>query len=121
MNPDVDARTHAKISTGKAENKFGVPIDQAPAIYARLAALPGLKLRGIAVHIGSMIADLGPMEAAIGRMGELLRVLRADGHDITHVDLGGGLGVAYRPGDAPPTPQDYGAMVARATKGGACG
>jgi diaminopimelate decarboxylase len=117
VNPDVDAQTHAKISTGKAENKFGVPIDQAPAIYARLAALPGLRLRGVAVHIGSMIADLGPMEAAIGRMGELVRVLRGNGHAVTHVDLGGGLGVPYRPGDTPPPPAAYGAMVARATKG----
>lgn len=117
VNPDVDAGTHAKISTGKAENKFGVPIDRAPEIYARLAALPGLKLRGVAVHIGSMIADLAPMEAAIGRMGALVRVLRGAGHDVTHVDLGGGLGVPYRPGDAPPTPADYGAMVARATRG----
>src|SRR6476646_3415707 len=117
VNPDVDAGTHAKISTGKAENKFGVPINQAPAIYARLAALPGLNMRGVAVHIGSMIADLAPLEAAIGRMGNLVRALRGHGHDVSHVDLGGGLGVPYRPGDAPPTPADYGAMVARATKG----
>ena len=117
VNPDVDAGTHAKISTGKAENKFGVPIDRAPGIYARLAALPGLNLRGVAVHIGSMIADLAPLEAAIGRMGEFVRVLRGSGHGVTHVDLGGGLGVPYRPGDAPPTPADYGAMVTRATNG----
>ncbi|CAM3069059.1 Diaminopimelate decarboxylase [Sphingomonas antarctica] len=117
VNPDVDAGTHAKISTGKAENKFGVPIDRAPAIYARLAALPGLRLRGVAVHIGSMIADLAPMAAAIMRMGELVGALRGNGHVVTHVDLGGGLGVRYRPDDAPPTPTDYGAMVARATKG----
>jgi diaminopimelate decarboxylase len=117
INPDVDAGTHAKISTGKAENKFGVAIDQAPAIFARLAALPGLNLRGVALHIGSNLASLDPLEAAFGRIGALVATLRAAGHVITHVDLGGGLGVAYRPGEAPPTPQDYGAMVARATHG----
>ena len=117
VNPDVDAGTHAKISTGKAENKFGVPIDQAPAIFTRLAALPGLNLRGIAVHIGSMIADLAPLEAAFSRIGALVTMLRASGHTITHVDLGGGLGAPYKPGDTYPSPADYGAMVARVTSG----
>lgn len=117
VNPDVDARTHAKISTGKAENKFGVAIGDAPAIYARLAALPGLGMRGLACHIGSQMADLAPVEAAIGRMGELLTELRGAGHKISHVDLGGGLGVPYRPGEALPSPADYGAMIARATRG----
>ncbi len=117
INPDVDAGTHAKISTGKAENKFGVAIDQAPAIFARLAALPGLNLRGVALHIGSNLASLDPLESAFERVGTLVAALRGAGHSISHVDLGGGLGVAYRPGEAPPTPQDYGAMVARATHG----
>ena len=116
VNPDVDAGTHAKISTGKAENKFGVAIGEAPAIYARLASLPGLNMRGVALHIGSLLPTLDPLETAFRRMGVLVNDLRAGGHSITHVDLGGGLGVAYRPGDTPPTPQDYGAMVARVTR-----
>lgn len=117
VNPDVDAGTHAKISTGKRDNKFGVPIDQAPAIYARLAALPGLAMRGIAIHIGSQLFDLAPLEAAYRRVGELVAQLRAAGHPIERVDLGGGLGVPYRAGDNPPSPADYGAMVARVTEG----
>jgi diaminopimelate decarboxylase len=116
VNPDVDAKTHAKISTGKAENKFGVPISDAPAIFARLAALPGMKLRGVALHIGSMIADLWPLEAAFTRIGILVAELRAAGHTITHVDLGGGLGAPYQPDDIFPDPATYGAMVARVTK-----
>ena len=120
VNPDVDAGTHAKISTGKAENKFGVPISHAPAIYARLAALPGLNLRGVALHIGSMIADLSRLEAAFVRIGALVAELRAAGHDVTHVDLGGGVGVTYRPGDVFPSPDAYGAMVARVTHGWGC-
>ncbi len=117
VNPDVDAGTHAKISTGKAENKFGVAISEAPGIYARLAALPGLDLRGVALHIGSQIFDLGPLEAAFVRVGRLVADLRAGGLGVTHVDLGGGLGIAYRPDDVPQTPQAYGAMVARVTQG----
>ncbi|UIJ45421.1 diaminopimelate decarboxylase [Sphingomonas cannabina] len=117
VNPDVDAGTHAKISTGKAENKFGVAISEAPAIYARLAALPGLAMRGIASHIGSQIADLQPLEISYRRLGELVAELRAAGHTVTHVDLGGGFGVAYRPGEVYPTPAEIGAMVARATAG----
>lgn len=117
VNPDVDAGTHAKISTGKKENKFGVPIDLAPAIFDRLAPLPGINLRGVAIHIGSQLFDLAPLEAAYRRVGELVAELRARGHVITHVDLGGGLGVPYREGDAPPPPAEYGAMVARATAG----
>ncbi|WP_419807817.1 diaminopimelate decarboxylase [Sphingomonas sp.] len=117
VNPDVDAGTHAKISTGRKQNKFGVPIDQAPAMYARLAALPGLDLRGVALHIGSQLADLAPLEAAFGRIGELVRALRGAGHRVERVDLGGGLGVPYRADDVLPTPADYGAMVARATAG----
>jgi diaminopimelate decarboxylase len=117
INPDVDAGTHAKISTGKAENKFGVAIHEAAAIYARLSALPGLQLRGIALHIGSMIADLGPLEAAFAKVGALVAAIRAAGGTVTHVDLGGGLGVAYRPHDVLPWPDQYGAMVARVTHG----
>ncbi len=117
VNPDVDAGTHAKISTGKAENKFGVPIDQAPAIFGRLAGLPGLNLRGIAVHIGSQLGDLAPLEAAYVRVGRLVADLRAAGHAIDRVDLGGGLGVPYRSGDIMPSPAEFGAMVTRVTKG----
>jgi diaminopimelate decarboxylase len=115
VNPDVDAGTHAKISTGKAENKFGVPLHEAAGIYGRLAGLPGLKLRGIALHIGSQLLTLDPLEAAFGKIGALVAQLRADGHVITHVDLGGGLGVRYKEGDVPPALEAYGAMVARAT------
>lgn len=116
VNPDVDAGTHAKISTGRAENKFGVPIDQALAVYRNLAAVPGLDLRGIALHIGSQLADLAPLEAAYRRVGELVTQLRDAGHAITHVDLGGGLGVPYRVGETLPSPADLGSMVARVTK-----
>jgi diaminopimelate decarboxylase len=116
VNPDVDAGTHAKISTGKRENKFGVPIDQAPAIFGRLAGLPGLALRGVAIHIGSQLSDLAPLEAAYRRVGELVAHLRGLGFPIERVDLGGGLGVPYRDGDVLPSPAEYGAMVARATK-----
>jgi diaminopimelate decarboxylase len=113
VNPDIDAHTHAKISTGRRENKFGVAMDAAAGIYARLAKLGGLDLRGIAIHIGSQIADLGPLETAYARVGALIAELRAAGHAISHVDLGGGLGVSYRAGDVFPTPGAYGAMVAR--------
>ena len=116
VNPDVDAGTHAKISTGKAENKFGVAIADAPAIYARLAALPGLDLRGVASHIGSQLLSAAPMEATYNRIGRLVADLRAAGHSVTRVDLGGGLGVAYRAEDRPVWPADYGAMVARVTR-----
>ena len=116
VNPDVDAGTHAKISTGKRENKFGVPIDQAPAIFGRLAGLPGLALRGVAIHIGSQLSDLAPLEAAYRRVGELVAELRGLGFPIERVDLGGGLGVPYRDGDVLPSPAEYGAMVARASK-----
>ena len=117
VNPDVDAGTHAKISTGKKENKFGVGIDSAPEIFGRLAALPGLNLRGVAVHIGSQLFDLAPMAAAFERVGALVQTLRDAGHDITHVDLGGGLGIPYKAGEAlPPSPADYGDMVARVTR-----
>jgi diaminopimelate decarboxylase len=118
INPDVDAGTHAKISTGRSENKFGIAHDLAPAAYARAAALPGLKVQGIAVHIGSQLTDLRPLESAFARIGALIARLRGEGHGIETADLGGGLGVPYDPAKpAPPTPALYGQMVARATAG----
>ena len=116
VNPDIDAGTHDKISTGKADNKFGVPIVHAAEIYARLAALPGLEMRGLAVHIGSQLADLAPLELAFEKLGALIGKLRAAGLIVTHADLGGGLGVPYKPGDVMPSPAEYGAMVARVTR-----
>ena len=116
INPDVGAGGHAKITTGSAENKFGIALAEAREAYARAAALPGLSVQGVAVHIGSQLTSLDPLERAFGRVGELLRELRAGGHDITVADLGGGLGVPYDPElPAPPTPADYGAMVRRVT------
>ncbi len=118
VNPDVDAGTHAKISTGKSENKFGIAIDTAPAAYDRLAALPGLRAQGVAVHIGSQLTDLAPLEAAFAKVGALIATLRAAGHTITLADLGGGLGVPYDPAlPLPPSPAEYGAMVKRVTQG----
>src|SRR5690606_22714268 len=117
VNPDVDAGTHEKISTGKAENKFGVPIARAEELFARLSGRPGLDLRGVAVHIGSQLSSLDPLERAFTRLGELIVSLRAQGHVITHADLGGGLGVPYRAGEVFPSPAEYGAMVERVTRG----
>jgi len=115
VNPDVDARTHAKIATGRAENKFGVPLDRARAAYAEAAALPGIEVVGVDVHIGSQLTELAPFEAAFRKVAALTQELRADGHDIRRLDLGGGLGIPYRPAnDAPPLPFDYGALVRRA-------
>lgn len=114
VNPDVDPKTHAKISTGLSENKFGVPFDQAGAVYARAAELPGIAVIGVAVHIGSQLTELGPFEAAFARVAELTRALRGAGHDIRRVDLGGGLGIPYRrSNEAPPLPFDYGALIKR--------
>lgn len=114
VNPDVDAKTHAKIATGKAENKFGVPIDRARAIYAEAAALPGIEVVGIDVHIGSQLTDLAPFEAAYAKVADLTGVLRADGHTIRRLDLGGGLGIPYaRSNAAPPLPRDYGDLIRR--------
>jgi diaminopimelate decarboxylase len=115
VNPDVDAGTHEKISTGKAENKFGVAYDQASAIYTRLTALDGLEMRGLAVHIGSQITSLEPSRAAFTKMGDLMRALRGAGLTVSHMDLGGGLGVPYRMGEVLPGPAEYGAMVAEIT------
>ncbi|KZX95991.1 MAG: diaminopimelate decarboxylase [Sulfitobacter sp.] len=114
VNPDVDAKTHAKIATGKSENKFGIPIARAREVYAMAANLPGLEIVGIDVHIGSQLTDLAPFEQAYGKVAELTEVLRADGHNIRRLDLGGGLGIPYeRSNSAPPLPTDYGAMVQR--------
>jgi diaminopimelate decarboxylase len=114
VNPDVDAKTHAKIATGKKENKFGIPIGRARAVYAQAAAMKGLRVVGIDVHIGSQLTDLEPFEAAYRKVAELTETLRADGHTIDRLDLGGGLGIPYeRANSAPPLPLDYGAMVRR--------
>lgn len=117
VNPDVDAGTHGKISTGKAENKFGVPYDRAAAIYARLATTPGLTMRGLALHIGSQLSRLDPLEAAFTKIGQLMQAIRAAGHAVTHIDFGGGVGVPYKAGEVFPQPEDYAAMVARVTQG----
>lgn len=116
VNPDVDGGTHAKITTGRRASKFGVDISGAPDMYDRLAQLDGLDLQGLALHIGSQISNLEPLEAAYRRIGALVVELRARGHTITRVDLGGGLGIAYRPDDAMPSLADYAAMVARVTR-----
>ncbi|MBT8419093.1 MAG: diaminopimelate decarboxylase [Silicimonas sp.] len=114
VNPDVDARTHEKITTGKFENKFGIPISRARDVYAQAAALPGLEVVGVDVHIGSQLTDLAPFEAAYRAVADLTRVLRDDGHDIQRLDLGGGLGIPYeRSNTAPPLPLEYGEMVRR--------
>ena len=114
VNPDVDAKTHAKIATGKSENKFGIPISRARSVYRMAAALPGLEVIGIDVHIGSQLTDLNPFEQAYAKVAELTEVLRAEGHNIRRLDLGGGLGIPYtRDNQAPPLPLDYGAMVKR--------
>lgn len=115
VNPDVDAGTHGKISTGKAENKFGVPFDRAAAIYARLAETPGLNMRGLALHIGSQLSSLDPLEAAFTKVGGLMQAIRTGGHAVTHMDLGGGVGVPYKAGEVFPQPVEYAAMVARVT------
>lgn len=114
VNPDVDAKTHAKIATGKSENKFGIPISRARDVYAMAAKMPGLKVIGIDVHIGSQLTELAPFEAAYNKVAELTEQLRVDGHSITRLDLGGGLGIPYtRSNTAPPLPTDYGALIQR--------
>ena len=110
VNPDVDALTHEKISTGKSENKFGVDWPEVPGVYARAAALPGINVTGVAVHIGSQLLDLDPFRQAYGMVVDLVRTLRADGHRIEHLDLGGGLGIPYD-NEQPPSPKEYGTMV----------
>jgi diaminopimelate decarboxylase len=112
VNPDVDAKTHAKIATGKSENKFGIPISRARTVYAEAARLPGLEVVGIDVHIGSQLTELAPFRAAYEKVAELTHALRADGHDIRRLDLGGGLGIPYtRSNEAPPLPTEYGALI----------
>jgi diaminopimelate decarboxylase len=112
VNPDVDAGTHAKISTGRKENKFGIPLDDAVAIYDLASRLAGVRVAGIDMHIGSQITELAPFDRAFGRLEGLIRTLRAHGHAIEHVDLGGGLGIPYRRDNAPPPdPGQYAAVV----------
>jgi diaminopimelate decarboxylase len=114
VNPDVDAKTHEKIATGKKENKFGIPISRASAVYAEAARLPGIDVVGIDVHIGSQLTDLAPFEEAYLKVADLTLRLRAEGHDIRRLDLGGGLGIPYtRSNLAPPLPSDYGALIKR--------
>ncbi len=121
VNPDVDAKTHAKIATGKSENKFGIPISRARAIYAHAATLPGIRVTGVDMHIGSQITELTPFDNAFVLLSEFVRELRSDGHTISHVDLGGGLGIPYREGEEPPPdPAAYAAVVKRATVGLGC-
>ncbi|MEA2871631.1 MAG: diaminopimelate decarboxylase [Hyphomicrobiales bacterium] len=121
VNPDVDARTHAKIATGKSENKFGIPISRAREVYARAAKLKGVRVAGVDMHIGSQITDLQPFDDAFALLSEFVRTLRADGHHIEHVDLGGGLGIPYREdNEPPPDPAAYAAIVKRATRGLDC-
>jgi diaminopimelate decarboxylase len=121
VNPDIDARTHAKIATGKAENKFGVPISRARDVYAYARTLPGLSVHGVDMHIGSQITDLQPFDDAFALLAEFVQALRADGHNIEHIDLGGGLGIAYRnDNNPPPPPEQYAKVVAQRTAALGC-
>jgi diaminopimelate decarboxylase len=118
VNPNVDAKTHRKIATGKSENKFGIPISRAREVYAQASRLPGLSVTGVDTHIGSQITDLAPFDNAAQLLAELARDLMADGHRLRHIDLGGGLGIPYRAGDAPPPePRAYAEVIGRHTKG----
>src|ERR1700681_3195509 len=117
VNPDIDARTHAKIATGKSENKFGIPISRARAVYAHAAKLEGVRVTGVDMHIGSQITELAPFGDAFALLSDFVRTLRADGHHIEHVDLGGGLGIPYRhDNDPPPDPAAYAEVVKRSTR-----
>jgi diaminopimelate decarboxylase len=121
VNPDVDAKTHAKIATGRAEDKFGIPISGARAVYAKAAKLPGLRVAGVDMHIGSQITELSPFDDAFALLSDFVRTLRGDGHTISHVDLGGGLGIPYRDdNEPPPDPSAYAEVVKRATRGLNC-
>jgi diaminopimelate decarboxylase len=121
VNPDVDPRTHAKIATGKAENKFGIPISRAREVYARAAKLDGVRVVGVDMHIGSQITELDPFSDAFALLADFVRTLRADGHSIRHVDLGGGLGIPYREdNEPPPDPSAYAAVVKKATRDLGC-
>jgi len=121
VNPDIDAKTHHKIATGKAENKFGIPLSRAREIYSRAAKLKGVKVAGVDMHIGSQITELDPFGNAFALLAEFVGTLRSDGHTISHVDLGGGLGIPYRDdNEPPPHPEAYAAVVKRATRGLNC-
>ncbi len=121
VNPDIDARTHVKIATGRSENKFGIPISHAREVYAHAAALAGVRVVGVDMHIGSQITELAPFGDAFALLSDFVRTLRSDGHCIEHVDLGGGLGIPYREDiDQPPHPDDYAAIVKRATRDLGC-
>ena len=121
LNPDIGAGGHAKISTGKSENKFGIPLEGARAVYARAAKLPGIRVTGVDMHIGSQITDLGPMESAFTLLVDFVRTLRADGHAIDHIDFGGGLGIPYESDlPVPPAPDAYAEVVRRVAKGLDC-
>ncbi|MEA2759189.1 MAG: diaminopimelate decarboxylase [Methylobacteriaceae bacterium] len=122
INPDVDAHTHAKISTGKSEDKFGIPLTRAREVYAHATQLPGIQVRGVDIHIGSQITDLEPFDQAFARGADFVQILRADGHQIEHVDLGGGLGIPYRPGEDPQSyhPDRYAEIVRRRTNALGC-
>jgi diaminopimelate decarboxylase len=121
VNPDIDPKTHAKIATGKAENKFGIPISRAREVYARAAKLKGVRIAGVDMHIGSQIVELDPFGNAFALLADFVRALRADGHTISHIDLGGGLGIPYREdNDPPPDPDAYARIVKNATRGLGC-
>ncbi len=121
VNPDIDPKTHAKIATGKAENKFGIPIGRARDVYARAAKLKGVRIAGVDMHIGSQIVELDPFGDAFALLADFVRELRADGHTISHIDLGGGLGIPYREdNDPPPDPDAYARIVKNATRGLDC-
>ena len=121
VNPDIDPKTHAKIATGKAENKFGIPISRARDVYARAAKLKGVRVAGVDMHIGSQITELDPFNDAFALLADFVRTLRADGHTIRHVDLGGGLGIPYREdNEPPPDPSAYASVVKRTTRGLEC-
>jgi diaminopimelate decarboxylase len=121
VNPDIDAKTHAKIATGKAENKFGIPISRARGVYSRAAKLPGIRVTGVDMHIGSQITELEPFDDAFALLSDFVQTLRADGHSISHIDLGGGLGIPYREdNEPPPAPDAYAALVKRATRDLGC-
>jgi diaminopimelate decarboxylase len=121
VNPDVDAKTHAKIATGLAENKFGIPISRARDVYGRAAKLKGVRIAGVDMHIGSQIVELDPFGDAFALLADFVRALRADGHAISHIDLGGGLGIPYREdNDPPPDPDAYAKIVKDATRGLDC-
>jgi diaminopimelate decarboxylase len=117
VNPDIDAKTHAKIATGKSENKFGIPISRAREVYAQAAKLEGVRVTGVDMHIGSQITELAPFGNAFALLSDFVRTLRGDGHHIEHVDLGGGLGIPYRDdNEPPPDPDAYAQVVKRATR-----